>query len=53
MASTKDFIKAELTKAEIAAHNAISNFFAKVFTGKTLAIVAAVAFVLGLLAHKL
>jgi hypothetical protein len=49
----KDKIKLELTAAELAAHNTVVGFFAKVFTGKTLAIVAVVAFVLGVLAHKL
>lgn len=51
--SFSDTVKAELSKAEVAAHNAASAFFAKLFTGKTLAIVAGVAFVLGLVIHLL
>lgn len=49
----KDTLKAELTKAEIAAHNAVVSFFAKVYTGKTVAIVAGVALVVGFLLHFL
>ncbi len=53
MSTFTDKVKAELTKAEIAAHNAVVGFFAKVFTGKQVAIIAGVALVVGFLLHFL
>jgi hypothetical protein len=53
MSDIKDIIKKDFSEAELVTKGWVARFFAKSFSGKTLAISVGVAFVMGLVVHLL